>query len=317
MTADVANSSEIDADSGRGTVASLRTETTEAGQSLFQLALRRLRRDRLTVIAVALLVFFAFLAIFAPLISNQILHASYERTNLDQTFLPIGSPGHLLGTDDLGRDYLARLLYGGQVSLGIAFFSAVLSLAIGVSVGVTTGYFGGIVDDLINWVIITLGSIPSLLLLLIIVAVFAPSPLTLILVFGFLGWPGTTRLVRGETLAIREREYIIGARAIGATPWRIMFVHIVPNLFSVVVISLALDIGGLILTEAGLSFLGFGIKPPTPSWGNMLSNSETLFTLGPHLVIIPGLMITLTVLCLYLIGDGLRDAFDPQLERRH
>lgn len=287
------------------------------GQSLFQLAVRRIRRDRLTLIALTVLLIITLLSVAAPLIADRWLGVSYSDTNIGATFLPIGTPGHILGTDDLGRDYLARLLYGGQVSLGIAFFAALLSLAIGVSVGVFTGYYGGITDDIVTWLITTLNSIPSLLLLLIIVAVFAPSPFILILVFGFLGWPGTTRLVRGETLAIRAREYVLGAQAIGASPRRIMFVHIVPNLFSIVIISLALDIGGLILAEAGLSFLGFGIKPPTPSWGNMLTNAESLFTMGPHLVVIPGLMITITVLCLFIIGDGLRDAFDPQLEKKN
>ncbi len=287
------------------------------GQSLFQTALRRLRHDPLTMSALAVLTMLALLSILAPVICDQTLGVSYSRTNLNETFLPIGSPGHILGTDDLGRDYLARLLYGGQVSLGIAFSAALLSLGIGVSLGVITGFYGGIVDDFVTWVITTLSSIPSLLLLLIIVAVFQPSPTVFVLVLGLLGWTGTTRLVRGETFSIREREYILRARAIGASPWRIMFVHILPNLFSIVIVSLALDIGALILTEAGLSFLGFGVKPPTPSWGNLLTGAQNLYTMGPHLIIIPGLLITITVLCLYVIGDGIRDAFDPRLVEKN
>jgi peptide/nickel transport system permease protein len=137
------------------------------------------------------------------------------------------------------------------------------------------------------------------------------GPLALVLILGLLGWTGTTRLVRGQTLSIREQEYVISARAIGASPLRIMFVHILPNLFSIVVITLAIDIGVLILIESALSFLGFGVKPPIPSWGNMLTNAQTFFTKGVHLVIIPGVMIVTTVLCLYVIGDGVRDAFDP------
>jgi peptide/nickel transport system permease protein len=290
-------------------------EKQQVGKSLFQLALMRLRRDYLTLLAGVVLIILTALSISAPAITGA-LGVNAETTNLNETFLPPGTPGHILGTDDLGRDYLARLLYGGQVSLSIAFFGALLSLAIGLTIGVYTGFFGGIVDDIVNWVIITLGSIPSLLLLIIIVAVFKPSPLLLVLIFGFLGWTGTARLVRGETLALRAREYVIGATAVGARPLRIMFIHIVPNLLSIVIISLVQDIGGLILAEAGLSYLGFGIKPPTPSWGNMLTGAETLFTYGAYLVILPGALITLTVLCLYVIGDGLRDAFDPQLEKR-
>lgn len=166
-------------------------------------------------------------------------------------------------------------------------------------------------DDFINWVITTLNSIPQLFLLLIIAAVLQPSPATLIIVLGFLGWTGITRLVRGETLSIREREYVISARAIGASSLRIMFSHILPNLFSVIIITLMIDIGGIILVEAALSFLGLGIKPPTPSWGNMLTDSQNYFTKGPHLVFAPGILIFITVLCLYVMGDGIRDAFDP------
>jgi peptide/nickel transport system permease protein len=226
-------------------------------------------------------------------------------------FLPPGVEGHILGTDDLGRDHLSRLLFAGQVSLGIGFTAALLSLGIGVSLGIVTGYFGGFVDDIVNWVIATLTSIPSLFLLLIISAVLSPGPFTLVLVLGLLGWTGTTRLVRGETLTIREREYIISARAIGASPLRIMFAHILPNLFSIITVTLAIDVGTLILVEAALSYLGLGVQAPVPSWGNMLTGAQTYFTKGPYLVFAPGILIFVTVLCLYVIGDGVRDAFDP------
>lgn len=286
----------------------------KVGESLTRLALRRLRRDKLTLIAMFILLLLTVLSFTAP-ITTQWLGVSPTRTDTTSTFLPIFSPGHILGTDDLGRDHLARLLYAGQVSLSVGFLAAVLSITIGVSLGIFTGYFGGIVDDVVNWVIATLTSIPSLFLLLIVSAVLlnsSTSPtFTLILVLGLLGWTSTTRLVRGETFSLREREYVISARAIGASPIRIMFSHILPNLVSVIIVTMAIDIGGLILSEAGLSFLGLGIKPPTPSWGNMLTGAQSFFTRGVHLVIFPGLLIFLTVLCLYIIGDGLRDAFDP------
>jgi peptide/nickel transport system permease protein len=282
----------------------------DVGLSLSQLALRRVRRDKLTLAAIGVVIILALLAILAPVIERS-LGVRFDDTNPTFAFQPIGTPGHALGTDDLGRDHLIRLLYAGQVSLGIAFAAALLSLGIGVALGVVTGYYGSIVDDLANWVVATLNSIPQLFLLLIVSAVLAPGPATLVLVLGLLGWTGTMRLVRGETLSIREREYIISARAIGSSPLRIMFVHIVPNLVSIVVVTLAIDIGSLILVESALSFLGLGIKPPVPSWGNMLVNAQSYFTKGVHLVILPGLLITVTVLCLYLIGDGLRDALDP------
>ncbi len=293
-------------------VAKLAVEPEEKriGISLTQLAMRRLRRDRLTLVALTIVTLMALMSFSAPFISN-ILNISYTQTDASRTFLPVGAEGHPLGTDDLGRDHLARLLYGGQVSLSVGFLAATVAISIGVTLGIITGFYGGLIDDFTNWVIATLNSIPSLFLLLIVAAVLQPSPTTLILVLGFLGWTTTTRLVRGETLSLREREYIVSARAIGASPLRIMFVHILPNLFSIIVISLAIDIGALILSEAALSFLGLGIKPPTPSWGNMLTGAQTYFTRGVHLVIFPGLMIFITVLCLYVIGDGIRDAFDP------
>src|SRR5215207_6038142 len=166
------------------------SEEQRFGESLTTLALRRLRRDTLTLIAVAVLIVLTLLAIFAPLISNA-LGVSSTSTNISQNFLPFGAPGHILGTDDLGRDHLSRLLFAGQVSLGIGFVAALLSLGIGVSLGVITGYYGGFVDDFINWIIATLSSIPQLFLLLIISAVLKPIPLTLVLVLGLLGWTGT------------------------------------------------------------------------------------------------------------------------------
>lgn len=286
-------------------------EEKRVGYSLTALALRRLRRDRLTLLALGILaVLLIACFIGAPLVSNA-LGVNPISTDTSNTFQRPGGYPHLLGTDDFGRDHLSRLLYAGQVSLSVGVIAAGLALTIGVSLGIITGYYGGVVDDFVNWVIATLNSIPSLFLLLIVAAVLRPSPTTLILILGFLGWTGTTRLVRGETLSLREREYVISARAVGASAARIMFVHILPNLFSVIVITLALDIGGIILTEAALSYLGLGILPPAASWGNMLSNAQSFFTKGPYLVFAPGILIFVTVLCLYIIGDGLRDAFDP------
>lgn len=280
-------------------------------ESLMQKALRRLLHDRLTMVALGIVLLMALLAIGAPFISQQILHVDYTKAEPLKSFFGVGENGHILGTDDLGRDHLARLLYAGQVSLSIAFFAAMLSMTIALSLGVITGFFGGIVDDLVIWFITTLNSIPQLFLLLIVSAALAPGPGSLILILGLLGWTGIMRLVRGETFSLREREFIVAARAMGASPWRIMFAHIVPNLISIVVISLAIDIGALILVESGLSFLGFGIQPPIPSWGNMLTGATTFMRRAPHLVIAPGILIFITVLCMYIIGDGIRDAFDP------
>lgn len=300
-------------------VLDLKTEHVEeehyVSESLWQTAMRRLRHDYLTMAAIGIVLLLGILAIGAPFISHNILHVDPYRTSIPEQFLPPGSPGHILGTDDLGRDHLARLLYAGQISLSIGFGSAILTMTIGLSLGIITGYYGGIVDDVVNWLITTMDSIPALFLLLIISSVLQPSPEAMVLVLAIIGWTGVTRLVRGETIAMRNREFIVSARSIGASDLRIMFVHILPNLFSIVVVTLAINVGVLILTESGLSFLGVGVKPPVPTWGNMLTNAQSFFTKGPYLVVWPGLLITVTVLCLYIIGDGIRDAFDPKMRR--
>ncbi|NJL96140.1 MAG: ABC transporter permease [Anaerolineae bacterium] len=220
----------------------------------------------------------------------------------------------MLGTDHLGRDHLARLLYAGQISIGIAVAAGVSSTLIGVTVGLLAGFYQGgrlaMVDDLIMWFVITLNSIPSLMLLILLGSVLTPSVETLVGILTLISWSGIMRLVRGETIARREQEYIVAARSIGVRPLRIMFVHILPNVFSVTIVALMLGIGSLILVESALSFVNLGVRPPTPSWGNMLTTAQSSFRQAAHLSVLPGLLIVVTVLCLYLIGDGLRDAFD-------
>ncbi len=297
-----------------GGVASL-AEDKHASESLTRLALRRLSRDRLTLLAIGMLVILTVLSFMAPVIED-LLDVSYTATDPTNEALPLFTAGHPLGTDTLGRDMLARLLYAGQVSLLIAFCAAILSTTIGVTIGLIAGYYQGsrfgFVDDIVMWFITTLNSIPTLMLLILIASVLAPTVPTLILVLTIISWTGAMRLVRGETIANREREYILSAKALGASPFRIMFMHILPNVLSILITALAIEIGTLILVESALSFLGLGVRPPTPSWGNMLTDAQRHFRLGAHLSILPGLLIVLTVLSLYLIGDGVRDAFDPR-----
>lgn len=283
-------------------------------ESLFSKALRRLSRDYLTLGAIAVVLVFTLLSILGPWINENILQVDPDTTSR-LTFAPYGTPGHILGTDDIGRDQLARLLVAGQVSLGIGFAGAAIILTIGLIFGVITGYFGGIVDDVMNWVITTLDSIPALYLLILISAIFRPDAGSLILAIALISWTGVTRIIRGQTLAIRNLDYILSAQALGASPWHIMFSHIFPNLISITAIILMRAIGGLMLTEAALSFLGLGVQPPQATWGNMLTKAQSFFTLGPHLIWPPGLAISITVLCLYIIGDGIRDAFDPTSTR--
>lgn len=283
--------------------------TQRRSESLWARAGRRLRKDYLTLLALGVIIVLTVLTMGASVI------APYDPEDTDpvnRRLLPPGTPGHILGTDDLGRDYLTRLLYGGQISLAIGYSAAFLTLAIGVVTGLTAGYYGGQIDDIMNWVITTLDSIPSIYLLLLVATLLQRSPTSFILVISLIGWTGGTRLIRGQTLQLREREYVVCAKAMGASPWRIMFLHILPNTLSFLFLALASGIGGLILAESTLSFLQVGIQPPTPTWGNMLSNADQFFTRGPHMATISGLLIFVTVLCLFIIGDGLRDAFDPQ-----
>lgn len=292
-------------------ISKLKIDDKEAIHSLShtQRALRRLRKDYLTLAALVVILLLVLMAVTAP-ITTELLGVDPFSENLQKTYAPPDAQ-NLLGTDDKGRDHLARLMYGAQISLSVAFTAGVLSMTIGVSLGMLTGLYGGVVDDVIIWFITTLNSIPQLFLLLMISALFRPSPFVFILILSFLGWTGIMRLVRGETLALREREYIIAARAMGASNLRILFQHVFPNLISIVVVTLAIDIGGLILTESALSFLSFGISPPYATWGNMLSDAQSFWTKSPILVFGPGILISVTVFCLYLIGDGLRDALDP------
>ncbi len=282
-------------------------------RTLTERAVSRILRDRLTLAALAILAVLAVLAYSAPFITNTILQVDAETLEPLNKYQPIGTEGHILGTDELGRDHLARLLHGGRISLTIGFASALLSMTIGVSIGVLAGFYGGAFDDLLIWFVTTLNSLPKLFLLLMISAVLSPGPFSLVLVLSFLGWTGEMRIMRGEAYKLREHEFVLAARSMGASDWRVMFIHIAPNAVSLLLVTLARSIGAIILAESSLSFLGFGIKPPIPSWGNMLSSGLDLLRSAPHLVVMPGLLITVTVLCLYIIGDGLRDAFDPKL----
>jgi peptide/nickel transport system permease protein len=222
---------------------------------------------------------------------------------------------HWMGTDHAGRDVLTRGLYGGRVSLRIGVYVAGISMTLGIILGLISGYYAAtFIDDIINAVIQTLGSIPLLFLLIILARVFQPDPEGLAALLGIFGWMGISRLLRGQIFSIREREYIVASRALGATIWRIMFRHMLPNVSSIVIVVGVFNVAGAIIAEAGLSYLGVGIQPPVASWGNMMQGSLGNFTDAPWLVLAPGLFIFLTTLSIYLIGDGLRDALDPWLK---
>ena len=218
----------------------------------------------------------------------------------------------LAQTGLLADSQISELLAVPRVA-GESFVAALVNLTIGVTVGLAAGYFRGLVDDVFTLFVTTLNSIPTLFLLLIIAAIWQPGPFTLTVVIGALFWTGISLFTRGQTFALREREFVVAAKTIGARDRRIMFRHILPNILPLIFVLAAIDIGAIILAESALSFLGLGILPPTPSWGNMLTGATQYFVRAPFLVYPPGVMIFLTVLSLYLIGDGLRDALDPRI----
>jgi peptide/nickel transport system permease protein len=220
-----------------------------------------------------------------------------------------------MGTDEAGRDVLTRAVYGGRVSLRIGIYVSVITMTLGVMLGVISGYFAATwIDDIINAVIMTLGSIPLLFLLIILSRIFSPGPEGLALLIGVFSWMGLSRLIRGQIFSVREREYIFASRAVGNSVWRIMFKHVMPNVSSIIIVSAIFEIARAIIAEAGLSYLGVGIGPPVASWGNMMQGSLGNFTNAPWLVITPGIFIFLTTLGIFLVGDGLRDALDPWLQ---
>ncbi len=271
-----------------------------------------IRRDRLTVFAISVLLFFTLICVVMPVIFEKVLNLDVNSTSVRDSFKQPGEDGFILGTDQLGRDQFLRLIYGGRVSLTIAYLASTITVFIGITLGLLAGYYGRQVDDLISWGINTLSAIPPLFLLLIASAVWKPSTEVLVVVLAALGWVGTSRLVRGEVLSLKERDYVLAARALGASDFRILISHILPNVFSIVMVTMTIIAGNLILIESGLSYLGVGIQPPTPTWGNMLTDSRSYFVSGVHLVFTPGILIMITVLCFYLVGDGLRDALDPR-----
>ena len=286
-----------------------------ASAGLWSDAWFRLKKDKLTMGSISILVLLIVLSAAAPLFEEHVFKFKFAQQDLLGAYAKpqLEKPQYLLGSDELGRSQVVRLLYGGQISLLVGFLAAFIQLTIGVSLGLIAGYKRGVIDDLITFFITVLNSIPTLFLLLIITALFSPGPMTLIVILGLLGWAGITLFVRGQTFSLREREFVTAARTVGASGTRIMTKHILPNVLPFIFILAAIDVGSIILVESALSYLGIGILPPTPSWGNMLSNASGYFSLAWWLVVSPGVMIFLTVLCLYLIGDGLRDALDPRL----
>jgi|DewCreStandDraft_1066081.scaffolds.fasta_scaffold03980_3 peptide/nickel transport system permease protein len=298
--------------SGRGVALAVRPTPRVrpvVGQSYWQIALARLRRHRVAMFGGCTILVLVATAVLSPWI------APYAPTHIDLTNrMSLPSWRHPLGTDELGHDVLTRLLYAGRVSLTVGFSAALASALVGTLVGLVSGFYGGWLDNVLMRFVDIMLSIPDLPILIILARYFGGSLLGIILVITAFGWMGTARLVRGEVLKLKRTDFVEAARALGASNARIMLRHLVPNTLAPVIVAATLAVGGAILTEAALSYLGFGIQPPTPSWGNMLQNAQDFIWRTPLLAFWPGLMIFLTVLCFNFFGDGLRDAFDPRLK---
>jgi peptide/nickel transport system permease protein len=273
---------------------------------------QRFRRHRLALVGLAILMLLTVGAIAAPLIAR---HGPYA-VNLRETRSAPNST-YILGTDAAGRDVFSRLLHAGRVSLSVGLVAVSIYTAIGVVLGAMGGFYGGWVDSVVMRMADIVLAFPSLIIIITVVSVLGPGLFNLMLVIGLLGWPPITRLLRGEFLSLREREFIVAARATGAGNNRLMFRHLLPNAMAPIIVAATFGVANAILLEAGLSFLGLGVQPPQASWGNMLTDAQSLTVLEsmPWLWIPPGIFIALAVLSINFIGDGLRDALDPYLSR--
>jgi ABC-type dipeptide/oligopeptide/nickel transport system permease subunit len=296
------------------------------GKSPWVLALRRLRRDRTAMICLGVMVLIAACAIGAPIFATITGHGNMEQfSTIGRTAAgqPIGPNGTFwLGTDDLGRDLLVRIAYGARVSLFVGVVATAVTVIGGTVIGLASGYFGGVIDSILARFMDWLLAVPFLLFAIALFSVAVQKPIfgfigpglpIVIIVLGFFGWASVGRLVRGQVLSIKEKEYIEAARALGAGPWRIMFIDILPNLLAPLIVYSTLLVPATIVGEATLSFLGVGVQPPTADWGQMISTASSMFLYGPWwYLVFPSLALLITTLAFNIFGDGVRDAFDPR-----
>ncbi len=297
------------------TVATLSPAMPPEPESLGRLVLRRFLKHRLAVLAVALLGLMIAGVVFAPL-------SSYSPTEQKpaEYFRP-PSAQHWFGTDELGRDIFTRILYGGQISLAVGLLSTLLTFTVGVIVGALAGYYGGWLDNLLMRLTDAFLTFPTIFVLILLGAFLRDQPipwlknsvLIVIVIIAALSWMWPARLVRGLFLVLRERDFVAASRALGAGDLRLIFFHILPNCLGPILVNATLQMAFAIITESGLSYLGFGVQPPTPTWGNILETAQKQVFRAPWLAVFPGLMIFITVMSINYIGDGLRDALDPYI----
>jgi ABC-type dipeptide/oligopeptide/nickel transport system permease subunit len=288
------------------------------GRSPWRLATHRLLHDKASMISLGVIGFIILVAIFAPVVAAITGHGPNQQfpapIGVNASGQPLAPSRHfLLGTDTLGRDILVRIAYGTRISLIVGVLASVISVATGAIVGLAAGYFGGLTDTLLARLMDWLLAIPFLLLAISLVTVIGPGLVVLLIVIGFLGWASVGRIIRGQVLSIREKEYVEAARSMGAGPWRIMLIDILPNVIAPIIVYMSLLIPVSIVAEASLSYLGVGIPPPTPDWGSMIADAQTVFLYGAWwYLVFPSLALLVTTLAFNIFGDGVRDAFDPR-----
>ncbi len=283
--------------------------TNDSPRTFSSMFLNKFKRDTLAISGSIIVGILFIVAIFAPFI------APYDPAAIDtKQLFEAPSLLHLCGTDDLGRDVFSRMVYGSRISLTVGFVAVGIATVIGLAVGAAAGYFGGWLDNVLMRFVDLMLTIPTFFLILAVIAFLEPNIYNIMIVIGVTGWMGVARLVRAEFLALKERDFVMAARALGVTDFMIITKHILPNAMAPVLVSATLGIAGAILTESALSFLGIGVQPPTPSWGNILTVGKDNIEFAWWLSIYPGIAILVTVLGYNLLGEGIRDALDPRLQ---
>lgn len=289
-----------------------REAVTRPSLSYWQDAWRRLKQNRLAMVGLGILLVMIIVSIVAPMLSQY----TYKQIFFEDVSKPPSFSGvrpHWFGTDDLGRDLWTRVWYGGRISLFIGFTAAILNLIIGGLWGGISGYLGGRVDDIMMRIIEIMVGLPDLIILILLTVVMSPGLQTIIIVLLIFGWTGMARLVRGQVLQLRQQEFVLAARTLGASPMRIILKHLLPNAMGPILVSLTLSVPGAIFFEAALSFLNLGVRVPIASWGTLANDGRNSMLLFPHMLLFPAVAIALTMLAFNLFGDGLRDALDPKL----
>lgn len=280
----------------------------KARQSYWSISWNIFKKNKVAMVCLVIVIILCLVAIFAPIIAPYDPDAQVLS---DRLMKPCAA--HWFGTDDFGRDIFSRIVYGCRISLSVGVVSQIIATVIGYTMGVCAGYFGGKVDAVISFIIQVFSSFPFLLFAIAVMFVLGPGLVNLYLALGLLGWASTARLIRGDVMRLKKMEYIDACKVSGGSSFRIIMKHLLPNCLSTLIVTVTLGIPNAIMSEASLSFLGLGVKPPMASWGSMISYSQPYFRSATYFTVIPGLAIIITVLAFNMLGDGLRDALDPKL----